>query len=61
MSTSSTFWWCLEHHRVEQDGGCGSTSRIGPYDSQAEAAKAVERTRARAAEQEARDKADGKD
>ena len=61
MSASTTFWWCLEHHCVEQDGGCGSTSRIGPYDSRADAAKAIERTRARAAEQAARDEADERD
>jgi len=56
MSTSTTYWWCLEHKRVEENGGCGSTTRIGPYDSAPEAAKAPERTRARAAEQDARDK-----
>lgn len=59
--SAQTYWWCLEHKRVEQDGGCGSTSRIGPYDSEQDAAKALERTRARAAEQEAKDRADGKD
>ena len=58
---SPTWWWCLEHKRVEQGFGCGGTTRIGPYDSEQEAAKAPERTRVRAAEQEARDKADRKD
>ena len=56
-----TYWWCLEHKRVEENGGCGGTTRIGPYDSAQDAAKAPERTRARAAEQEARDKREGKD
>jgi hypothetical protein len=56
-----TYWWCLEHKRVERDGGCGSTSRIGPYESEQQAASAPERVRARAAEQAARDKADEKD
>jgi len=58
MSASSTYWWCLEHHRVEQDGGCGSTSRVGPYDTEQQAASAPERMRARAAEQDAKDEAD---
>lgn len=54
------WFWCLDHKRVETDLGCGSTSRIGPYDSAQEAAGAVERTRQRAAEQDARDKGDEK-
>lgn len=49
------FFWCLEHKCVEQEFGCGSTSRIGPYDTEAEAASALSRTRQRGAEQEARD------
>jgi hypothetical protein len=56
--SAKTYWWCLEHKRVETNGGCGSTTRIGPYDSADEAAKAVERTRARAAEQDAKDRED---
>ena len=50
-----TWFWCLDHKRVEKDAGCGSTSRIGPYATQAEAATALERTRKREEEQEARD------
>jgi hypothetical protein len=56
-----TWWWCLEHRKVEKDFGCGSSTRVGPYDTEQEAANAPERTRARAAEQESRDKADQKD
>lgn len=55
-----SFFWCLDHKRVEQDFGCGSTSRIGPYETQAEAISALERTRHREAEQEARDAAEDK-
>ena len=50
-----TWFWCLDHKRVEENAGCGSTSRIGPYAAQADAATALERTRNRAEEQEARD------
>ena len=55
------WWWCLDHKRVEQDAGCGSTTRLGPYDSEQQAATAIARTRARTAEQDARDEADQKE
>ncbi len=55
-----TWFWCLDHKRVEQDAGCGSTSRIGPYATPADAATALERTREREGEQEARDAAEEK-
>lgn len=54
------WFWCLDHKCVEHDFGCGSTSRIGPYQTQAEAASALERTRQREAEQRARDAAEEK-
>jgi len=56
-----TWWWCLEHRKVEEGFGCGSTTRVGPYDSQQEAAAAPQRLRERAAQQKARDEADEKD
>lgn len=55
-----SWFWCLDHKRVEENIGCGSTSRIGPYETRAEAETALERTRKREAEQEARDAADEK-
>ena len=55
-----SFYWCLEHKCVEESIGCGSTTRIGPYATQAEAATALDRTRQREAEQEVRDKQDEK-
>ena len=45
MSTAdheSTFWFCLDHHVVEPFAGCGSRNRIGPFDTQAEAANALQ-------------------
>ena len=53
-----SYFWCLEHKTVEEGFGCGSTSRIGPYDTPAEATTALDRTRKREAEQEARDAAE---
>lgn len=52
------YYWCLEHNKVEESVGCGSTTRIGPYATAAEAATALERTRQRKAEQDARDNKD---
>lgn len=51
------FWWCLEHKAVEQGLGCGSSSRIGPYDTQQQAASALERVHQREDEQAAKDQA----
>ena len=51
-----SFWWCLDHKAVEEGLGCGSTTRLGPYDSAARAATAIDRTRQRGAEQDAKDK-----
>ena len=56
------FWWCLTHNAVEgsanDDSGCRSLSRLGPYSSSQEASTAVERTRARTAAEDARDEAE---
>jgi len=49
------WFWCLEHKRVEEGAGCGSTSRIGPASSPAEAATAMERVRRREEQQQAHD------
>lgn len=54
------WFWCLDHKCVEKDFGCGSTSRIGPYATQAEAEAALERTRKREGEQKERDASEEK-
>ncbi|MBS42243.1 MAG: hypothetical protein CMH83_03505 [Nocardioides sp.] len=36
------FWFCLKHHRVEGRDGCPNKDRLGPYATQAEAARALE-------------------
>ncbi|MEP6816193.1 MAG: hypothetical protein ABI873_11645 [Marmoricola sp.] len=43
----SEFWYCLNHHRVEPDDGCASSSRLGPYPSQEEASRALEKVEER--------------
>jgi hypothetical protein len=51
-----SFWWCLEHKRVEEGLGCGSTSRLGPYDEPEQARTALQRIAVREQEQEQKDK-----
>lgn len=57
-----SFWWCLTHAEVEgsatDDEGCANIERLGPYDTQARAATALDRMRARTAEQDAADEAE---
>lgn len=36
------WWWCMRHNRVEPYEGCAERYRIGPFDSQAEAARGLE-------------------
>ena len=40
---ADTYWFCLKHHTVEQAEGCKSADRLGPYDSEADASRALER------------------
>jgi len=36
------YWWCLKHHRVEQEPDlCKWSDRLGPYDSEAQAQLAL--------------------
>jgi hypothetical protein len=55
-----SYWWCLDHKCVEQGLGCGSTTRIGPYDDERQAASALERVKQREKEQEEKDKEEEK-
>ena len=43
----SEFWYCVKHHRVEGKDGCKNADRLGPYDSEAEASRALEKTQER--------------
>jgi len=57
-----SFWWCLTHSAVKgsatDDSGCANMDRLGPYSSKEQAAAALERARARTAENDARDEAE---
>ena len=57
-----SFWWCLTHGAVEgstaDNSGCANMDRLGPYAGHDQAATALERARARTAEQDHRDRAD---
>ena len=39
------YWFCVKHHRVEQTPGdvCPPIDRLGPYDSEADATRALEK------------------
>jgi hypothetical protein len=41
------YWYCLTHHKVEGQEGCKSADRLGPYPSEAEAARALEKVEER--------------
>ncbi len=41
------YWFCLVHHAVEGAGGCKNADRLGPYPSEAEAARALDKVEER--------------
>jgi hypothetical protein len=41
-STTTHYWWCLDHQRVETDEGCANSVRLGPFSDYAEAERALE-------------------
>ena len=43
----SDFWYCVKHHRVEGPDGCPIIDRLGPYPTEAEAARALEKAEER--------------
>lgn len=53
-----SWWYCLTHNTVEEGVGCRSGDRLGPYDSESDAAAALARARERTAAEDARDRAD---
>ena len=36
------YWYCLKHKTVEPREGCKNADRLGPYATEAEAARALE-------------------
>jgi hypothetical protein len=47
--TNMAFWFCVKHHRVEQTPGdvCPPIDRLGPYDTEADAQRALEKAQER--------------
>ncbi|MGH3411938.1 MAG: hypothetical protein ACRDPH_02525 [Marmoricola sp.] len=43
----SKFWYCLVHRRVEPQQGCSYADRLGPYPTEEEASRALEKVRER--------------
>ena len=44
---SDEYWFCLVHHTVERADGCKNADRLGPYPTQAEAARALDKVEER--------------
>lgn len=44
---SEQYYFCLKHHRVEGYHGCKAKDRLGPYDSEAQAARALDKVEER--------------
>ncbi len=42
MSHDDKWYFCLVHHKVEPEEGCRNADRLGPYDSEEEAGRALE-------------------
>jgi hypothetical protein len=48
MSEPEEYYFCLKHHRVERPNqGCPAKDRLGPYPSEAEASRALEKVQER--------------
>jgi len=45
--TPTEYWFCLKHHTVEGEEGCRNADRLGPYATEAEAARALEKVEER--------------
>lgn len=37
-----SYYYCLNHKAVEGESGCKASDRLGPYESESEAARALE-------------------
>lgn len=42
-----SWYYCLVHQRVEPELGCANAERLGPFDTEAQAANALEIAKAR--------------
>ncbi len=47
MEDDQGWWYCLKHNVVEHGPGCPDKDRLGPYPTEAEAARALDKVRER--------------
>ncbi|HEY0540353.1 MAG TPA: hypothetical protein VGD53_18435 [Actinoallomurus sp.] len=47
MSDDGAWYFCLKHMRVEHGAGCPDRDRMGPYQTENEAANALQHARER--------------
>jgi hypothetical protein len=47
---TAMWFWCLDHSQAEENAGCGSEKRLGPYPTAEAAATALKRINAQAAD-----------
>jgi hypothetical protein len=47
MADPERYYFCLEHHTVEGSEGCSAGDRLGPYETEVEAARALEKVEER--------------
>jgi hypothetical protein len=45
--SDSEYWYCLKHHRVEGTEGEPNKDRLGPYATEEEASRALEKVQQR--------------
>jgi len=45
-----SWFWCLDHSQAEENAGCGSQKRLGPYATASQAAQALKRINTREAQ-----------
>ncbi|MDP9418487.1 MAG: hypothetical protein M3P48_11820 [Actinomycetota bacterium] len=42
MSEMQQWWYCLKHNRAEGADGCANVDRMGPYETQEQASRALQ-------------------
>ena len=47
MTSGTQWWYCMKHGQAEPADGCANVDRMGPYDTRAEAERALDTAAAR--------------
>ncbi len=55
MDDDQAWWYCLKHRAVEHGPGCPGKDRLGPYETEDQAAHALDTVRKRNKEWDAAD------